>query len=70
MKVLMLKSVVDGRETHIRGTIVEVNPDIAKHYLAVGVAEKPEEKQIIKHEKASFETKEHKAPKNRSTKKK
>lgn len=64
MRLLMLKSVVDGNQVHKKNTIVEVKGDTARHYLAVGIAiEHKEQKQDI-------ETKEDKTPKRRRTKKK
>ena len=66
MKLQMLKSVVNGSQVHKKNTIVEVSADIARQYLAVGIAVEYKEKQ----EKAEVETKEHKAPRKRRTKKK
>lgn len=64
MKLLMLKSVVDGNQVHKKNTIVEVKDDTARHYLAVGIAIEHKE------QKVAIETKEDKAPKRRRTKKK
>ena len=68
MKLQMLKSVVDGSQVHKKNTIVEVKDDIAKHYLAVGIAIEYKEP-IVKEYKQEVETKEHKAPRKRRTKK-
>jgi len=66
MKLQMLKSVVNGSQVHKKNTIVEVSAEIARQYLAVGIAVEYKEKQ----EKAEVETKEYKAPRKRRTKKK
>jgi ribosomal protein L9 len=68
MKLQMLKSVVNGSQVHKKNTIVEVKDDIAKHYLAVGIAIEYKEP-IVKEDKQEIETKEHKAPRKRRTKK-
>ena len=68
MKLQMLKSVVDVIQVHKKNTIVEVKDDIAKHYLAVGIAIEYKEP-IVKEYKQEVETKENKAPRKRRTKK-
>jgi len=68
MKLQMLKSVVNGSQVHKKNTIVEVKDDIAKHYLAVGIAIEYKEP-IVKEYKQEVETKENKAPRKRRTKK-
>ena len=69
MKLQMLKSVVDGNQIHKKNTIVEVKDDIARHYLAVGIAIEYKNP-IVKEHKQEIETKENKAPRKRRTKKK
>jgi hypothetical protein len=68
MKLQMLKSVVDGNQVHKKNTIVEVRDDIARHYIAVGIAIEYKDP-IVKENKQKAETKEHKAPRKRRTKK-
>jgi len=69
MKLQMLKSVVDGNQVHKKNTIVEVKDDIARHYLAVGIAIEYKDP-IVKENKIEVETKEDKTPRKRRTKKK
>jgi len=69
MKLQMLKSVVDGNQVHKKNTIVEVKDDIARHYLAVGIAIEYKDP-IVKEHKIEVETKEDKTPRKRRTKKK
>jgi hypothetical protein len=69
MKLQMLKSVVDGNQIHKKNTIIEIKDETARHYLAVGIAIEYKEP-IVKEQKQEIETKEHKAPRKRTTKKK
>jgi len=66
MKLLMLKSVVNGSQVHKKNTIVEVSAEIARQYIAVGIAVDHKQKE----QKVVIETKEDKAPRKRRTKKK
>lgn len=69
MKLQMLKSVVNGNQVHKKNTIVEVKDDTARQYIAVGIAIEYKDP-IVKEDKQEVETKEHKAPRKRRTKKK
>jgi hypothetical protein len=69
MELLMVKSVVDGNKLQKKGTIVEVDKDTARKYLAVGIAVELPPVVEAKEVKSEIETKEHKAPRKRATKK-
>ena len=69
MELLMVKSVLNGNKLQKKGDIVEFDKNTASKYIAVGLAVELPPVVEVKEVKAEIETKEHKAPRKRATKK-
>ena len=69
MELLMVKSVLNGNKLQKKGDIVELDKTTASKYLAVGLAVELPPVVEVKEVKSKIETKEHKAPRKRATKK-
>jgi hypothetical protein len=63
MKILIIKDVFSSKGWRHVGDIIEIDTKTSNQYIKKGIAVQ------YKEEKAKIETKEHKAPKKRNTKK-
>ena len=62
MKIKIIKDVYSGTGWRKEGEVIEMDPKTARHYIIRGIGIE------YKEEKVAKETKEAKAPKNRTTK--
>lgn len=64
MKILIIKDVFSSKGWRRAGDVIEIDLKTSNHYIKKGIAVEHKE------QKTKIETKEHKAPKKRNTKKK